>query len=249
MIDIHSHILPGLDDGSQDMDKSIAMAEVAADTGVTAIIATPHCNQKRVFENYASPELQKCVEEFKKEIEDAGINLAVCLGAEVFATSDLIQLYREHKLMTLNYSRYMLVEFDFFADLGFMEKTLYSLMDEGVVPVLAHPERYVGIQQAPDAAMIWHDEGVGIQLNKGSLFGRFGRGAYHLSNVLLESGHVSCIASDAHGAYRRTPDMSAVDAMLREEYSEMTAKLLLCDNPERIMTNQELLTMENIMRY
>lgn len=249
MIDIHSHILPGLDDGSQDMDKSVAMAEVAAETGVTAVIATPHCNQKRVYENYASPELLKCVEEFKKEIEDAGIKLDVYLGAEIFATHDIVELYREHKLISLNNSRYMLVEFDFYADLGFMEKTLYSLMDEGIVPILAHPERYVEIQQAPDAAMIWNDEGVGIQLNKGSLFGKFGRGAYHLSNTLLESGHVSCIASDAHGAQRRTPDMSAVEAFLREEYSEMTARLLLCDNPERIMTNQELLAMENIAQY
>lgn len=249
MIDIHSHILPGLDDGSQDMDKSVAMAEVAADTGVTAVIATPHCNQKRVFENYASRELQICVENFKKEIEEAGINLAVCLGAEVFATPDIIQLYREKKLITLNYSRYMLVEFDFYADLSFMEKILYSLMDEGLVPVLAHPERYAAIQEEPDSAMIWHDEGVGIQLNKGSLFGRFGRGAYHLSNTLLGSGHVSCIASDAHGAQHRTPDMSEVETMLREAYSEKTADLLLRENPERILNNQELLTMENILRY
>ena len=109
MIDIHSHILPGLDDGSQDMDKSIAMAELAVDCGVTDMIATPHCNQKRVFENYASPELEKCFEDFKNELKAAGIELNVYRGSEVFATEDIVQLYRDKRIMTLNDSRYMLV--------------------------------------------------------------------------------------------------------------------------------------------
>jgi len=249
MVDIHSHILPGLDDGSQDMDKSIAMAEVAVDSGVTAMIATPHCNQRGVFENYASNELVQCLEELKSELLDADINLALCLGAEVFATPDTVKMYKEKKLLTLNYSRYLLLEFDFMAELQFMQSTLYGLLDEDVVPILAHPERYAALQNTPEAAMLWNDEGVGIQLNKGSLFGRFGRRALQLSHTLLGSGHVSCIASDAHGSERRTPDMSMVDAMLRTEYSDNTAELLLRENPERIMTNQPLISMENLLRY
>lgn len=249
MIDIHSHILPGLDDGSQDMDKSLAMAEVAAENGVTAMIATPHCNQKRVFENYASAELAECFERFRNELKEAEIDLKIYPGAEIYATEDIIPLYRDKKLLTLNNSRYLLVEFDFYSGLEFMERTLYSLLDEDLVPILAHPERYVALQDEPGAAMIWHDEGVGIQLNRGSLFGKFGRGAYHLSNTLLASGHVSCVASDAHGAQHRTPDLSDAEAFLYEEFSESTADLLLHKNPERIITNQSLLTMDNIMQY
>lgn len=245
MIDIHSHILPGLDDGSQDMDKSIAMAEVAVESGVTAMIATPHCNQKKVFENYNSPELDKCFEEFRKELELANIGLEIYCGCEVFATSDIVQLYRDKKLLTLNNSRYMLVEFNFDANLRSMENTLYDLMDEGLVPILAHPERYYMLQEEPDAAMIWHDEGVGIQLNKGSLFGKFGRGAMETSRLLLGSGHVSCIASDAHGAQRRTPEMTDAEYFVTKYFSERVAKLLLNDNPRRIIENRELLTMEN----
>lgn len=249
MIDIHSHILPGLDDGSQDMDKSVAMAEVAAEAGVTAMIATPHCNQKKVFENYASPELERKLESFRKELAAAEIELEIYPGAEVFATEDIIQLYREKKLMTLNNTEYMLVEFDFGAGLAFMERTLYSLLDEGLKPVLAHPERYYAVQDSPDAAMIWHDEGVGIQLNKGSLSGRFGRSAYHLANMLMESGHVSVIASDAHGAQHRSPDMTNAHAILSANFPEMIANLLLEENPRRIINNEPLLTMEDVMRY
>lgn len=249
MIDIHSHILPGLDDGSQDMDKSVAMAEVAAEAGVTAMVATPHCNQKKVFENYASPELQFKIENFRNELKAAEIDLDIYLGAEIFATDDIIQLYREKKLLTLNNTRYMLVEFDFGSGLAFMERTLYSLLDEGLVPVLAHPERYYAVQDSPDAAMIWHDEGVGIQINKGSLSGKFGRSAYFLSGLLLESGHVSCIASDAHGAQRRTPDMTNAQAMLSANFPELIAHLLLEENPRRIINDEPLLTIEDIMRY
>ena len=244
MIDIHSHILPGLDDGSQDMDKSIAMAELAADCGVTDMIATPHCNQKQVFENYASPELEKCFDDFKRELKAAGIELNIYCGCEVFATEDIIQLYRDKKIMTLNDSRYMLVEFDFYSDLAFMEDTLYDLLDEGLVPVLAHPERYVAIQNEPQAAMIWHDEGVGIQINHGSLLHRFGRDACRTAEELLRTGHVSCIASDAHGAEHRTPDMTPAEEWLCRYFGEGTADLLLRRNPKRIIRNETLLTME-----
>ena len=249
MIDIHSHILPGLDDGSGDMDKSLAMAEVALEAGITDIIATPHCNQKRFFENYTSKKLFDELERFKAELKAASMDINVYLGAEVFATDDIIPLYREKKLMTLNFSRYMLVEFDFYSDLAFMENTLYDLLDEGVVPILAHPERYFALQEQPDAAMIWHDEGVGIQLNRGSLFYKFGSGAYHLARSLLSSGHVSCIASDAHGSEHRTPDMTDVEELLLGNFPDATVDLLLRENPERVIYNRELLTMDNLERY
>lgn len=249
MIDIHSHILPGLDDGSQSMDKSITMAEIAMESGVTDMIATPHCNQKKLFENYASTELFNSLDRLKNELESAGIDINVHLGAEVFATEDIVPLYKDKRLFTLNFSRYLLVEFDFYADLMFMENTLYDLLDEGVVPIIAHPERYLMLQEHPDAAMIWYDEGVGIQLNKGSLFHRFGSGAYHLAHQLLASGHVSCVASDAHGTEHRTPDMTAVEGLLSDMYSKSTADLLLQVNPWRILNNKKLLTMDSLERY
>lgn len=249
MIDIHSHILPGLDDGSRSMDKSIAMAEIAVEAGVTDMIATPHCNQRKLFENYASTALFDGLDKLKNELEAAGIDINIYLGAEVFATEDIIPLYKDKRLFTLNFGRYMLVEFDFYAELEFMENTLYDLLDEDVVPILAHPERYVMLQEHPEAAMIWHDEGVGIQLNKGSLFRRFGSGAYHLARYLLDSGHVSCIASDAHGTEHRTPDMTDVEILLTDMYSESTADLLLQVNPWRILNNKKLLNMDNLERY
>lgn len=240
MIDIHAHILPRLDDGSPDMDCSIEMAELAAESGVTAIIATPHCNQRGVFENYVSEELSELLENFKNELHKIGTPLEVYMGAEVYGAENAARLFREGRLPTLGGSRYMLTEFDFFADIEYMQWMLSELLDAGCVPVIAHPERYVGLQKHPRIIEKWLTAGMGIQINKGSLFGRFGASAAKLAHYLLREGMVTCIASDAHGARVRTTDMSPAMELLSMEYSDGLAQLLLIDNPERILRDQEL---------
>lgn len=240
MIDIHAHILPGLDDGSPDMECSVEMAELAAESGVTAIIATPHCNQRGVFENYVSAAVSERLEAFKSELRKNGTPLEVYMGAEVYGAEDTARLFREGRLQTLGGSRYMLTEFDFFADIGYMQWLINELLDAGCVPVIAHPERYFELQERPRVIEKWLTAGMGIQINKGSLFGRFGRLSAKLAHYLLREGMVTCIASDAHGARVRTPDMSSAMDFLSMEYSDGLAQLLLVDNPRRILQDREL---------
>lgn len=240
MIDIHAHILPKLDDGSPDMESSVEMAELAAESGVTALIATPHCNQRGVFENYAAAELAEQFEKFKSVLRERGTPLEVYPGSEVYCAENSARLFREGKLLTLGNSRYLLTEFDFYADTGYMQWMLEELLDAGCVPVIAHPERYFALQESPHIIEKWLTRGMGIQLNKGSLFGRFGSSAARLAHYLLREGMVSCIASDAHGARVRTPDMSMAVEFLSMEYSEGLAQLLLTDNPKRILQDREL---------
>lgn len=249
MIDIHSHILPEIDDGSMDMVCSVEMAEIAAAGGTTAMIATPHSNQRGVFENYASAELEERFEKLKNELKAEDVNLELYLGMEVFGTHDVPQLFREGRLLTLNNSRYMLIEFDFYSDAYRMERVLYGLMDEGCVPVIAHPERYFVLQEEPEIIRSWADDGMAVQVNKGSLSGRFGRGAMRLAHILLADGNISCIASDAHGAQMRTPDMSEIQEHLAVEASEEIAEILLYENPKRILLNQPLLRAEEIQLF
>ena len=249
MIDIHSHILPEIDDGSIDMVCSVEMAEIAVEAGVTAMIATPHSNQRGGFENYASSELAERFQILKNELKTENVQLEMYLGMEVFGTHDVPQLYREGKLLTLNNSRYMLIEFDFYSDAYRMERVLYGLLDEGCVPVIAHPERYFVLQEEPEIINSWVDDGMAVQVNKGSLSGRFGRGAKRLAHILLADGNISCIASDAHGAQLRTPDMSDVQEYLAVEASEETAEILLYENPKRILLNQPLLRAEEIQLF
>lgn len=247
MIDIHTHIIPGVDDGSEDMETSIIMAEMASDSGVDTIIATPHCNQSGMYENYVSDELLARMEEFRNEIARENIDLEVGFGMEIFCTRDVPRLLKEKKLLTLNGSRYALVEFGFRLDAPRMERMLFPILDSGFVPVIAHPERYSRLQ--PETIDDWMREGIGIQINKGSVFGRFGREAYDSAHVLLRNGLVSCIASDAHGIDIRTTNMEDISDFISMEYSEELAELLLNENPRRIINDEPLLGGEDIQLY
>lgn len=128
-----------------------------------------------------------------------------------------------------------------------MERMLFPILDSGFVPIIAHPERYSRLR--PEIIDDWMHEGIGIQINKGSVFGRFGREAYDFSHMLLQNGLVSCIASDAHGVDSRTTDMSDISDFISTEYSEELAELLLAENPRRIFNDEPLLSGEDIQLY
>ena len=240
MIDLHTHILPGLDDGSPDLETSVLMAAVAAESGVTHLVATPHSNQRGAFENYASPALQVRFDCLCTAGHEAGIPLELSLGMEIFGTGDVLQLLHDGRLLTLGGGRYLLIEFGFHEDPLRIERLLDALLAAGYWPVVAHPERYYGLQRMPNYLFDWANRGIVLQVNKGSLFGRFGRGAQALAAAMLERGLVGCVASDAHGPDVRTPDLAGAWDYLAERYSAELARCLLEDNPGRILRSEPL---------
>lgn len=249
MIDIHAHIIPWIDDGSQDMGTSIIMAEMAEECGVSTIIATPHCNQLGRFENYFSDELLACADELRDELLNEGIDLNIGMGMEIYCTRDVPRLLKEKKLITLNNSRYVLVEFDFRTDAARMQGMLYPILDGGYVPVIAHPERYFDLQNKPEIIEDWMSSGIEIQLNKGSIFGNFGRSERGFAHTLLENDLVTCIASDAHGVESRTTYMAEIYDFIATEYSEKKAELLLSENPRRIFNDEPLIRVRDVQLY
>ena len=240
MIDLHAHILPGLDDGSPDLETSVLMAAVAAESGVTHLVATPHSNQRGAFENYASPALQVRFDCLRTAVHEAGIPLELSLGMEIFGTGDVLQLLHDGRLLTLGGGRYLLIEFGFHEDPLRIERLLDALLAAGYWPVVAHPERYYGLQRMPNYLFDWANRGIVLQVNKGSLFGRFGRGAQALAGAMLAHGLVGCIASDAHRPDVRTPDLSAAWDYLAERFSEPLAEQLLTRNPMHILRSEPL---------
>ena len=241
MVDIHAHILPGLDDGADRTRTSLRMAESAAQSGVTDLIATPHCNQRGRFENYASEALSEQYLRLKELLQRERIALRLHLGMEVFATRDTAALLRDGKLLTLAGSRYLLVEFGFRTDEREMERILREVKDAGAVPVLAHPERYPALQVLPDVLEDWVRAGVHLQINKGSLSGCFGRESYVLAKTMLDHDLASFVASDAHRADRRTPALRDTYRWIASHYSEHLAERLLRQNPERVLRNEPLI--------
>lgn len=246
MFDLHTHVLPGVDDGSRSMDESLALLEMAADSGVDTLVATPHCNIPDTFDNYAGPEMEQIFRNLEEERKRAGIPLRLLRGMEVFATPDLPQLLGDGKVWTLNETRYFLMEFSFEEDPDFCRHVMRRCRERGFWPIIAHPERYDFIQEDPQLAFEWCIDGYGLQLNKGSLLGRFGLKAKWTAELLMRHGLAACVASDAHSPYQRSTYMAQLREFLMEEYGEAYMRLLLEENPARILSGRELLGYEPI---
>ena len=149
MIDLHCHILPGVDDGAASEEESCMMARMAAESGVTALAATPHCGVPGQFENFADERLMDRFSALERLLEREHVPLRLYTGMEVFVTEQTPRHLREGRLLTLGGSRYLLVEFGFDEEPDFAERMLGELLEAGVVPVVAHPERYHFVQPRP----------------------------------------------------------------------------------------------------
>lgn len=246
MIDIHTHILPGVDDGSESMEMSLDMLELSARSGVREVAATPHCNIPGEADNYASAELETALRALRREAEEAGIPVRILRGMEVFATEELPKLIRERRVWTLNGSRYLLMEFAFDEDPAFCAETLRAVRKEGLRSVIAHPERYFFVQDDPQIAYEWCMSGSALQVNKGSLLGSFGSGPERTARMILDHGLAACVASDAHRPYARSTYLSEVSRLIERDYGEEFRDLLLEINPARILKGEELLGYEPI---
>lgn len=239
MIDIHCHILPGVDDGSESMEMSLNMIAAAYDSGVRSMIATPHCCPG-LFNNYATPDLQQVWDELYHAVHAAGIPIHLYQGMETMAFDKLSYLLQEGGVWTLNGTLYFLVEFMFDEDPDYCKKILVECIDAGYQPIIAHPARYYFVQSDPSIVYEWYLMGCGIQLNKDSLLKRHGHRAYEIGNSLLRHNLVSCVASDAHSSISRTTDLDEVREFLINEYGEEYAYMLLEENPGRILRGQKL---------
>lgn len=241
MIDIHTHILPGLDDGARDMEDALSMAELAVKSGVHTLAATSHANTGGFFREYQIEEYLDRLEEFRKALEYEEIPLRVLSGMEIYMTERVPQMIRDGRVISLNHTEYYLMEFSFRIEQEEMDELLDDVMELGVIPVIAHPERYGCVQESARGLFEWMQRGCLTQVNRGSIFGKFGSNAKHCVDHLLEKRMVTCIASDAHKPYERTTYMADIKEYMENEYSFEYSKKLLYDNPKRILEGENVL--------
>lgn len=246
MTDIHAHIIPGIDDGAADMETALGLLSMAASSGVDTVAATPHSNIPGEFDNYASRELEALFARLCARAEEERIPVKLCRGMEVFATADLPALLKDGLVWTLNRTRYFLTEFAFDEEPDFCLGVLDECIRAGFRPIVAHPERYFFIQDDPRIAFEMYRSGCALQINKGSMLGRFGPEAEELAMALTDHGIAACIASDAHGLRSRSTDMTEIRRFLNDNYGGGCAKLLLSENPSRILAGAELIGVEPI---
>ena len=237
MFDIHSHILYGVDDGAGNLSDSVEMAQLAAESGTKGLIATPHCNVPGVFDNYWTAELLEKLSVLRQELKKRNIPIEIYSGQEVFLSKKFETLLKNGEFITLNNSRYMLVELDFRTDEASMMSRLQRLSEYGYVPIVAHPERYGLVIENPDVITAIKSSGCLVQINRSSVLGDFGPYIKRTAQIILRNGLADFVASDAHSQYSRTPNLSDVHEYISENISYDYADELFKINPWKVIKN------------
>ena len=236
MTDIHCHLLPGIDDGPRDWEQSVELCRAMADDGIARAVATPHLIDG-VYNNTLSL-VTPLTAQLNARLGDASIKLEVLTGAEV----DLASRYAQGspELPTLAGGKAVLLEMPMAVLPQAMDQILFSVTSQGLIPVLAHPERNEPLQDNPRLAADWLRAGAVLQLDGDSLLGVWGRGAERLAIKLLERGLSQAMSSDAHSVKRRPPRLAEARQRAAELVGEQAATLLTNNGPEELLASRVL---------
>lgn len=238
MIDIHSHILPKVDDGAGDMEEAITMARIYIDNGIKKVIATPHYIDG--YANSLKEENILVLEKLKEALNKEGLELEVYLGNEIYITMDIIDLLEEGKVSTLNNSRYVLIEFPMLDIPMYSESIIYELLLKGYVPIIAHPERNRNIIEDPNILYGFIEKGALAQLNLPSLEGVYGEKIKTTAEILLKHNMIHFVGTDAHSKNRRAPNVKNSLALLKAIVDDTIFQEITCINPTKALSDEPI---------
>jgi protein-tyrosine phosphatase len=235
VVDLHCHLLPGIDDGPATMDEALAMARMAVDNGITHAVVTPHLHPGR-WENTLTTALPVFTE-FKRAVEKAQIPLQLGLACEARLDADLLVHLKEGELPflgTLDDHKLMLLELPHGQIPLGADRFAAKMLEMGIRPVIAHPERNKKAMRDRSSLAVFEEMGCLFQITAGSLLGKFGEAAEELAIELLESSSTHLIASDAHNTRVRIPELLTAKEVAASVLGETAAMALVSDNPWRI---------------
>ena len=236
-IDIHCHILPGIDDGPRTMAGSIDMCRVALSDGIRTIVASPHV----LSPLHASPEPDRINDALKRLREVADCDLEIVPGADVHADPEVLdRLEISRDGLTINGGRYMLLEFSVFSTPTVMSGFIDRLLNEAVIPIVTHPERNPAIQENPGLLFDLVRQGALVQVTAMSITGGFGERAKSTAFVLMKYNLAHIIASDAHDSRKRPPVISEAVALAAETIGEKRARSMVMDYPRAVIENVKI---------
>lgn len=203
MLDLHCHILPGIDDGAVDLDMALEMARIAADDGITTIACSPHI-YPGMYDNDAAG-IAAAVAAFQAELDRNGIALTLHSNADVHLVPGLLEGIREGRVPTIAGSRYLLLEPSHHVAPPRFEESVFELMAAGYTPLITHPERLAWIEHQYEVFDRLSRRGAWMQITAGALTGRFGRRVKYWAERFTGEGHTMVLATDAHHPQRRPP--------------------------------------------
>lgn len=233
MIDIHAHIIPGVDDGPRSLDGSLEIARKLVETDVTDVIATPHYVHET---NYVSPRVNnlRLLAELRQFLASNGVKINLYLGNEIYIDRNIIGLLKAKKISTLAGSDYLLVELPLDQEFPDYQDILGELVSQGYKVILAHPERYIIVQDNYDVLLELHEMGVLFQCNLRSILGRYGGGAKKMAQRLAKDRLIFTFGSDIHHGGNNN-DLALAQKKLRKYYSEHELTRVLVTNPGSIL--------------
>lgn len=239
MIDIHTHILPGIDDGSKDFEQSLMMAGEAYNAGFTEIITTSHY-MTNVYEADKSTRL-KLIKKYQKLLEQNNIDLKLYNGAEIYFSDDFPELVKSGIIPTLANSQYVLFELPLRSKIIYIDSCIFKLKQMGYIPIIAHPERYAVVQNDINVAKEWVECGALLQSNYGSAIGFYGRYAKNVLFKLLKNDMITFLGSDNHRVGQIYANMPKIIKILKRKIGEEKLKELTEDNPKKIIEHKSLI--------
>ena len=242
MIDIHSHILYGIDDGSKDIENSVNMAREAEKNGITHICCTPHYLEPEYTSNFDSN--VKRIEKLNLRLKEENIDVELRLGNEIFLTENTVNDLSDNKCISLNDSKYVLVEFPMNSELKCADNFIEDLQNDGYKVIIAHPERYRYVQENPEYLIPYLNKGVYFQSNIGSIIGMYGESARICINELLKKNLIQVLATDAHKSNSVYFKLDKMIAKLSEKISKEYLEELTLLNPQFILNDEEIIVRE-----
>jgi protein-tyrosine phosphatase len=233
MIDIHSHIIWGVDDGARNREDSIAMLRLAAETGTTDIVATPHCDRQYKFD----PAVRD--ERIRELMDETGGVPRIHPGCDFRLSFDNVRIgLQEPARFTINGLRYLMLEFEDALIPPTTEEIFRRFMERGICPVITHPERNPILQGSYERLQSWKRMGCLLQVTAQCLTDRFGKAVREPAWELLRGGLVHVVASDGHDTERRPPRLDLARDILTREMGAEAAELLLVTNPLAILAGE-----------
>ena len=229
MIDIHHHLLPGVDDGTKDFDTSVAMAKIAVEDGITHVSCSPHANSQY---NFDRQRYEGITQALRERLAQEGVPLTIGLGCDFHLSYDNLQAaLADHNPYTINGKGYLLVELPDYGLPRGLTETFYNIQVAGMTPILTHPERNPTLQADMSRLVSWLRGGLLIQVTSNSVTGKMGKAAQKMSHQLLANRWVHFLATDAHNTTSRPPRMSEARKIVEKKYGKEYAHALCVDNP------------------
>lgn len=242
MIDIHSHILPGIDDGARSLDEALDMLRIAIDQGVTTQVLTPHIHMGRF--NNTKQHIEQEFTKFKEQVNAANLPIKLLLGAELRIGPEIMQLINTDSVPWLgevDSQRTFLLEFPR-TEVPFGSDNLVRwLLSKNCLPIIVHPERNSTFLHNRDKLQTFIDLGCPLQITASSLTGKFGADVQQMTEELLEADEVSAIASDCHNLKGRSPDLLAGVEQAKTIIGNEKANLLVSNSPAELTANNSFL--------